>query len=98
MARDNTPDMSGFGYIDSPRGGQAAPTHDDVVAAAMSAAARAATYRSADPGFAAEWGRGRFLVKEGIGYSFRYRSYQYCKFHSEEPYVPCNGRGQRTFG
>ena len=40
MARDNTPDMSGFGYIDSPRGGQAAPTHDDVVAAAMSAAAR----------------------------------------------------------
>ena len=33
MARDNTPDMSGFGYIDSPRGGQAAPTHDDVVAA-----------------------------------------------------------------
>ena len=53
MARDNTPDMSGFGYIDSPRGGQAAPTHDDVVAAAMSAAARAATYRSTDPGFAA---------------------------------------------
>ena len=32
MARDSTPDMSGFGYIDSPRGGQAAPTHDDVVA------------------------------------------------------------------
>ena len=53
MARDNTPDMSGFGYIDSPRGGQAAPTHEDVVAAARSAAARAATYRSADPGFAA---------------------------------------------
>lgn len=53
MARDNTPDMSGFGYIDSPRGGQAAPTHEDVVAAAKSAAARAATYRSADPGFAA---------------------------------------------
>ena len=52
MARDSTPDMSGFGYIDSPRGGQAAPTHDDVVAAAKSAAARAATYRSADPGFA----------------------------------------------
>lgn len=42
MARDNTPDMSGFGYIDLPRGGQAGPTHDDVVAAAMSAAARAA--------------------------------------------------------
>ncbi len=52
MARDSTPDMSGFGYIDSPRGGQAAPTHDDVVAAAKSAAARAETYRSADPGFA----------------------------------------------
>ena len=50
MARDSTPDMSGFGYIDSPRGGQAAPTHDDVVAAAKSAAARAATYRSDDPG------------------------------------------------
>lgn len=53
MARDNTPGMSGFGYIDSPRGGQATPTHDDVVAAARSAAARAATYRSVDPGFAA---------------------------------------------
>ena len=66
MARDNTPDMSGFGYIDSPRGGQAAPTHDDVVSAAMSAAARAATYRSADPGFAASGAGGASSSKKEL--------------------------------
>ena len=92
MARDNTPDMSGFGYIDSPRGGQAAPTHD-----CHERCGACGNVSFCRPWVCCEWGRERFLVKEGIGYSFRYRSYQYCKFHSEEPYVPCNGRGQRTF-
>ena len=90
MARDSTPDMSGFGYIDSPRGGQAGCGCQERCGACGNVS-------FCRPWVCCERGRGRFLVKEGIGYPFRYRSYQYCKFHSEEPYVPRNGRGQRTF-
>ena len=50
MARDDTPYMGGFAYAEG-QGGPASPTHE-VVAAAKNAAARAATYRSADAGFA----------------------------------------------
>lgn len=49
MARDDTPYMGGFGYSEPAQSG---PTHDEVVAAAKNAAARAATYRSSDAGFA----------------------------------------------
>lgn len=51
MARDDTPYMGGFAYAEG-QGGPASPTHEEVVAAAKNAAARAATYRSADAGFA----------------------------------------------
>ena len=52
MARDDTPYMGGFAYSDSDRGGLVGPSREEVVAAARNAAARAATYRSADAGFA----------------------------------------------
>ena len=52
MARDDTPYMGGFAYVDNKGDGHMGPTHEEVVAAARNAAARAATYRSADAGFA----------------------------------------------
>ena len=49
MARDDTPYMGGFGYSEPVQG---RPSHEEVVAAAKNAAARAATYRGTDAGFA----------------------------------------------
>ena len=56
MARDDTPYMGGFGYSEL----QNRVSHDEVMAAARGAAARAATYRAQDAGFA----NGTFAEKE----------------------------------